>query len=334
MSHLRLVVEELLRPTLETVQRHKIGKFYERRKVKGEIIVVKSVIHPRWFEHKDTTNPYTLYVPKHLYDALTHDGKASTRWRSKPPKWVQKADDPAGVGYWTYHVRTGKTGPGKYVKGERLHRFRKPKSKVGRPPSGGAYKLRREIWRVFASDSSIGSLFPIQKDSKKVGKRVKVSIRLPNLELALYEFLVKFFNFEKKNLSILQHWADYKDLGEYNGEDISALIYADKEDRQAFLWKLCQKYWKAVLIDLVERNLGYFHNIFYDSDKVRSKNLNSLDSVSLSSSILIAVYNSETSKPCVGCGQFDWFYPNALDEQSAFCNVCGLTLELKKGNSI
>lgn len=334
MSTLGRFVEELLRPTLQMVQRHKIGKFYERKKRNGEITVIKSVVHPRWFEHKDTTCPYTVYVPKHLYDALSNDGKVSTRWISKPPKWVQKADDPAGLGYWTYHVRTRKSGPGKYVRGERLHRFRKPKSKVGRPPSGYAYKLRREIWRVFATDSSISSLFPVQKDSKKVGKSIKVSIRLPNLELALYEFLVKFFNFEKKNLPILQLWADYKDLEQYNSGNIATLIYADKADQQAFLWKLCHKYWKAVLIDLVERNVRFFHNIFYDSDKVNSKNLNSLEHVSLSSSVLIAVYSSETSKPCTGCGQFDWFYPVALDEQSAFCNVCGLTLEYKRGGSI
>lgn len=327
-------MKELIRPTLETVQRHKIGKFYERRERKGEFIVIKSVVHPQWFEHKDTTNQYTLYVPPHLYDALTQDGKASTRWTSKPPKWVHKANDPEGVGYWTYHVRTGKSGPGRYVRGENLHRFRKPKDKVGRPPSGDAYKFRREIWRVFASDSSINSLFPIQKDSKKVGKRIKVPIRLPNLELALYELLVKFFTFEKKNLPLLQLWADYKDLAQYNSKDISNLFYADKADQQAFLWKLCHKYWKAVLVDLVERNLRHFHNIFRDSDEIKSRNLNSLESVSLSTSIRNLCYDFETSKPCSGCGQFDWSHSDTRDGQDAFCRVCGLTLEIVKKNSI
>ena len=93
-----------------------------------------------------------------------------------------------------FHVRTP-TGKEKWVDIHTLKRYRTPKEKVGRRPGGMSYKLRREVWRALENPEYTTKLLRNRDFFDKKRKPTKpVSIKLPDLSLALKQFLHEVFH--------------------------------------------------------------------------------------------------------------------------------------------
>lgn len=315
---------KLQKPTLATVQTHQTGFFYYPRKENNGWKTIKSVVHPKWFEQKESTKQYTISLDRRVASAL--DREHGQRWTSKKPKWVMKKDDPDGVGFWLYHVRTGTKGKERWVRSEDIHRFRDKQSKVGRPASGMAYKVRRAIWRTLVS-SNLSSAF---KDygHRTPGRKEVISLRLPDLSLAVFELLEAHFPFTEEYVHVLTAWSKLKNVDWFESHDVRPLLYAERQDQLAFLKHVSETSWKAVIAGLLEGRYADLPLPLSNAQQKEEKEKNSLIlNGKLTTNVEIPAQASELTDACTHCRVKAWIYCKPDEFGFAKCGVCGLVIE-------
>jgi hypothetical protein len=316
---------ELSKPTLTTVQTHQTGYFYYPRKQTNGWKTIKSIVHPKWFEQKEFTKQYTISLDSRVVAAL--DQEHGRRWTSKEPKWVMKKDDPEGVGFWLYHVRTGMKGKERWVRSEDIHRFRDKQSKVGRPASGTAYKVRRAIWRTLAS-SNLSSAFR-HYGHRTPGRKEVVSLRLPDLSLAVFELLKAHFPFNEEHVHVLIAWSKLKNISWFESHDVNPLLYAERTEQLAFLKHVSDTSWKAVLAGLIEGRYAD-QTVVLSNVQQTEENENGLLLLNghLGNNITIPEYRSELSEACTHCKSKAWTYCKPNEFGFARCGDCGLVIDV------
>jgi hypothetical protein len=316
---------ELSKPTLTTVQTHQTGYFYYPRKQTNGWKTIKSIVHPKWFEQKEFTKQYTISLDSRVVAAL--DQEHGRRWTSKEPKWVMKKDDPEGVGFWLYHVRTGMKGKERWVRSEDIHRFRDKQSKVGRPASGTAYKVRRAIWRTLAS-SNLSSAFR-HYGHRTPGRKEVVSLRLPDLSLAVFELLKAHFPFNEEHVHVLIAWSKLKNISWFESHDVNPLLYAERTEQLAFLKHVSDTSWKAVLAGLIEGRYAD-QTVVLSNVQQTEENENGLLLLNghLGNNITIPEYRSELSEACIHCKSKAWTYCKPNEFGFARCGDCGLVIDV------
>ena len=315
---------ELQKPTLATVQTHQTGFFYYPRKENNGWKTIKSIVHPKWFEQKEFTKQYTISLDRGVATAL--DREHGQRWTSKKPKWVMKKNDPEGVGYWLYHVRTGMKGKERWVRSEDIHRFREKRSKVGRPASGTAYKVRRAIWKTLVS-SNLSSAFRAY-GHRTPGRKEVISLRLPDLSLAVFELLEAHFPFTDEYIHVLTAWSKLKNVHGFESHDVRPLLYAERQDQLAFLKHVAETSWKAVIAGLLE---GRYADQTVMLNNTRQKEENGMSSLilngQLKTNVVIPVQASELAAACTYCKVKAWNYCKPDEFGFAKCGICGLVIE-------
>jgi hypothetical protein len=316
---------ELSKPTLTTVQTHQTGFFYYPKKVNNGWKTIKSIVHPKWFEQKEFTKQYTISLDSRVVAAL--DQEHGKRWTSKEPKWVMKKNDPNGVGFWLYHVRTGMKGKERWVRSEDLHRFRDKQSNVGRPASGRAYKVRRAIWRTLVSSNLSSALK--HYGHRAPGRKEVVSLRLPDLSLAVFELLKAHFPFTEEHLHVLTAWSKLKNVNWFESHDVRPLLYAERRDQLAFLKHVSETSWKAVLAGLLEGRYADQTVVSNDVGQMEENENNSLLlNGQLGSNVIIPKHAFEWADTCTHCKAKAWTYCKPHEYGFAKCGVCGLVIDI------
>lgn len=237
-----------------------------------------------------------------------------------------KKDDPDGVGYWLYHVRTGMKGKERWVRSEDIHRFRDKRSKVGRPASGMAYKVRRAIWRTLVS-SNLSSAFR-GYGHRTPGRKEVISLRLPDLSLAVFELLEAHFPFTEEYVHVLTAWSKLKNVNWFESHDVRPLLYAERQDQVAFLKHVSDTSWKAVIAGLLEGRYAGLPAMLNDAEQ-KKQNDNSLLLLNgqLTSNVEIPVQASELAAACTHCKVKAWSYCRPDEFGFAKCGICGLVIE-------
>ena len=353
---------DLIRPTLQTVRTHQVGRFHDLSQPKG-IRSIKSLTLPMWL--KD--GQYKQFsIDEQVVEFLQNDGTKSTRHRTKRPKWVPKRNGRGG--HYLCHVRTP-DGRTQWVNGKLAReRFNR---RAGRKESGMAYKIRREVWRVLARAEDDRRLLEddtVWKKSKKQRQCKTVSCRVVDLSLALHEYLsVALF---KNGIIVNRRFAllwfrELKGSFEPGLDDDEAIVWIQlNPDR--YLTTICNERWGAVLSRLVETAVHQRrHQSKYGSkDSYQKKTthekvgfIENQDSVSeefgeydlvYDSPLLDAAFHQRQYKSsngkenatrkvamhehvdfieiqdgeCEGCGGYDWVYDPSKGEVS--CGKCGL----------
>ena len=150
-------------------------------------------------------------------------------------------NDPEGVGYWLYHVRTGMKGKSDGFALKTSIGSEKTEQ-VGRPASGTAYKVRRAIWKTLVS-SNLSSAFRAY-GHRTPGRKEVISLRLPDLSLAVFELLEAHFPFTDEYIHVLTAWSKLKNVHGFGVYDVRPLLYAERQDQLAFLKHVAETSWK------------------------------------------------------------------------------------------
>ena len=321
----------LSRPTLDQVRTHQIGKFFEiikwhddlewhdkTLKEKDKFKTIKSVTHPTWFEDVRNVKQMTLYLSENVYDLLKSDGTVSGRWTNKKPKWISKNKSETGEAHFVFYVRTPK-GNSKYVDYETLKRYRTPKSKVGRPPSGFSYKLRREVWRALENPEYTIKLLKNRKMFEKDREKTKsISVRLPDLSLALKELLREFLipKINSSDYHILDKWVKYRDVNLDLQERDVILEYSSSKDLELLIDIVAERQWKAILTRIVELRV---------LDKAsKGKKSNPDNEINIVECIDVEI-DDPTQFSCNECNSFNWEYDHVKNKK--YCGNCGIEVE-------
>ena len=303
---------DLIHPTLNTVRTHQVGRFYDLSQPKG-VRPIKSLTLPRWMKD-DQDKKFS--IDEQAVEFLQNDGTASTRHRTKRPKWVPKRNGKGG--YYLCHVRTpgGKT---QWVSGKLAReRFNR---RAGRKESGMAYKVRREFWRVLARPEDDRRLLEddtVWKKSKKERKCKPVSCRVVDLSLALREYLsvALFKNGIIVNRNFALMWfRELKSLFEQGLDDEEVIVWIQLNPDQ-YLTTICNERWGAILSRLIETAVH------------QRKNHSSNDRQTLSDAELspenLEIFQIQGDE-CEECGEYDWVYASSKGEMA--CGNCGLVSE-------
>ena len=303
---------DLIRPTLQTLRTHKVGKFYDRSQPKG-ITPIKSLTLPKWMKKGQ---PKKFSIDEHVVELLRNDGTKSTRHRTERPKWVPKRNGKGG--YFLCHVRTpdGKTQwvSGKLAK-ERFNR------RAGRKESGMAYKIRREFWRVLARPEDDRRLLEddtVWKKSKKERICEEVSCGVVDLSLALGEYLsvALFKNGIIVNRNFALMWfRELKSLFEQGLDDEEAIGWIQLHPDQ-YMATICENRWGAILSRLIETAVLQRIN--------RSSNDRQTMSGAELSSANLEIFQVQGDE-CEECGEYDWVYDSSKGEMA--CGKCGLVTD-------
>ena len=273
--------QRLLTPSLNDVRTYQIGKFLDYSlsvsggKKSKTLFRLKSVVHPKWFEHHHTTQQMDLYLSAEALHFLTSESTVSGRWKRKR-KWRKKAHNSNEKGEWYYQKHTPKGS--KWLAGSQ--RTSGQKGKAGRKPSGDAYRVRRDVWRILSSNK--GFLPKLLEDSlhnSKERKPVKkFPVRLPNLSVAIEEIIIGeiwpelIYNREK----LVNGWLNLRGVRSYlleHGFDsevcnqFSKGILAERE-RNHIIHLICKKHWRKLLAHWVE--IGIFsRHLSYDGSLLK-----------------------------------------------------------------
>lgn len=262
----------LLTPSLNDVRTHQIGKFLDfslsvsgSKKTKT-VFHLKSVVHPKWFEHHHTTQQMNLYLSEKALDFLASDGKVSGRWARKR-QWRKKEDNNSDKGEWYYKYRTPKGS--KWIAAS--ERSRGQKGKSGRKPGGNAYRVRRETWRVFAGGKGriAGLLEKSLHEPEKKHVKKKLPIRLPNLSIAVEEIIISeiwpalVYNREH----LVNNWLNLrgvrKYLQKYDVDSEQCQLFSkgllEAEQRNRVIRLICQKHWRKILAQWIELEIFSRH---------------------------------------------------------------------------
>ena len=304
----------LSKPTLEQLRTHQIGKFYEI--VEDEQKITKSVTHPRWFEDDENVKQMSLYLSEEVHDILKSDGKVSGRWKDKRPRWIPGYKSKTGKGYWEFYVRKGRR-KGIYVRRDNLERYRKIKQNVGRRPGGMAYKLRREVWKALEnSEYTTAQLRDKELFERNRGKKKSISIRLPDLSLALLQFLKSDLikKLKVSELFILEKWKEYRDVKNHFFQDNMKIEDLEGEELDKFLEVVTEKHWKAIVTSLVELRIL--------KNKQQGEISTDKDSIHRFEDKIV---DDPTDFKCQECESFDWAYDKVKSE--TICGRCGLVVD-------
>ena len=303
----------LSRPTLEQVRTHEIGKFFEIESDGQRTI--KTTTHPRWFEDKENTLQFELSISEEVYNILKHDGTVSKRWKNKKPKWISLKKSKTGKAHWKFHVRTP-TGKEKWVDIHTLKRYRTPKEKVGRRPGGMSYKLRREVWRALENPEYTTKLLRNRDLFDKKRKPTKpVSIKLPDLSLALKQFLHEVFikNLSPSDYDILDKWHKKKETNQEIIEKDLILQYTVPDDVNMLIDIATRRNWKAILTRLIEIRI---------LDKNSQKRNSKKSTENLNLEIIVAEPDDPTQFSCEDCDSLNWIFDHK--EGIQYCGDCGV----------
>ena len=326
-------INRLKNPSLEDVRRFEIGKFLnydERIKGSGEIksiYEIKSLVHPKWFEEKETTNPEKWSVSQKVHDLIKNDKKAARRWRITKT-WVAKNNSSTGKGHWVKKVRTPQKKHSKSIPYSKL--TAEQKGAPGRKPGGMAYKIRREIWKLFSSPKLVLILLqnedlstiergPIFKTGKSTGK----SIPTPHLETALREMIERDIWPELGNhkMRIAKWWCNHRNVKRFlDAEErllfMNGMLERDEESRIIHL--ICNKLWRVILTNWLELKI-HSENFVKEAETVDSiyKKLNFTDDLEK------GVYE-KIIEQCDRCECLLWI--REQDEKEIWCGTCGLVI--------
>ncbi len=279
--------ERLIRlksPSLEDVRRFEVGKFLKGGgRIKGNkdvesIREIKSLVHPKWFEEKAYTNPEKWSISQKTYDFIKNDRKVRRRWRIVK-KWVKKENSNTGKGYWAKRIRAPKKKYWKWVPYSEL--TKEQKGKPGRKAGGMSYKIRREIWKVFASPGIILNLLkdeslsniergPIFKTGKSNGK----SVPTPHLETALREMIERDIwpKLGSHRMRIAKVWCEHRNVKRFlDSEERETFIEGklDYEEELEIIRIICEKSWRVILINWLELKI-YSVNLVKDREAMYS----------------------------------------------------------------
>ena len=293
---------------------HQIGKFFEI--VDNGQKITKTVTHPRWFESPENVKQMEISLSEEVYEILKSDGKVSSRWKDKRPRWVSGYKSDTGKGYWEFYVRKPK-GEGIYVHRDNLERYRKVKQNVGRRHGGMSYKLRREVWRALEGIEYTTSLLRDKElFEKSKAKTRPVSILLPDLSLALLQFLkidlIK--NLKDSEHFIKEKWKEYRDVRIHFFQDNMKIKDLKLHELDDFLEVVTEKHWKAIVASLVELRIL--------KDKQQGKISSNKDSIQRFEEKIV---DDPTDFKCQECQSFDWEYDKIKSE--TICGRCGLVVE-------
>ena len=305
----------LSRPTLEQVKTLEIGKFFEIESDGNRTI--KTTTHPRWFEDVKHVQQMTLYISEEVSDLLKKDGTVSGRWTNKKPKWISKHNSKTGKAQFLFYVRTPK-GKSKYVDIHTLKRYRDPKSKIGRPPSGMAYKLRREAWRALENPKFTVKLLKNKElFEQERGKTKPISIRLPDLSLALKELLFEEFinKLEPSDYHILDKWNKYRDVNQDILERGLILQYSIPNELGLFIEIVTENQWKAILARMIEIRVLDKH-----AREISSKNKTEINIFETT----VYEIDDPTQFSCKECGSLNWKFEHK--ENIKYCGNCGVVV--------
>jgi len=271
--------QRLLKPSLNDVRTYQIGKFLDYSlsvsggKKAKTLFGLKSVVHPKWFEQRHTTQQMDLYLSAEALHFLASESTVSGRWRRKR-KWRKKAHNSNEKGEWYYKYHTPKRSTWQASS----QRTSGQKGKAGRKPGGDAYRVRRDVWRILSSNK--GFLPKLLEDSlhhSKERKPVKkFPVRLPNLSIAIEEIIIceiwpeLIYNREK----LVNGWLNLRGVRSYllkHGFDsevcnqFSKGILAERE-RNHIIHLICKKHWRKLLAQWVELGIFSRHLPYYGSD--------------------------------------------------------------------
>ena len=152
---------------------------------------------------------------------------------------------------------------------ERLnsHDEDRPKRSQGKKPHGNAYIVRREAWHILGNNRHIWRLINTpQLVDFDVGKKKKISLRIPNLEEEIAELIMEEMIYPKRSFrdipetrQILYDWfSQYKvdieisvveETLQYSPDELKSVIHA-----------LVKQHWKKLLSRWIELNAIFVHH--------------------------------------------------------------------------
>ena len=262
----------LLKPSLEEVRNEETGQFlnYDHpiptlKGAKKRWLTKGLPVHPRWFDERETTFPGTLYLHPQAGELLEAWKVRSERLRQKR-KWRAKAVTGKDKGEWIYQQNTPKGTT--YVSKE--DRYDSEKNNSGMKAGKFAYKLRREVWRTFFDGKKVAKL--LSNHNLDLGNEQKAkshSIRIPNLEKALYQLIVKevWPNLGTQRRTVALEWSNYNNVQRHMDEEERELFcngLLDTDDDNRILKLICKYHWRRILRDFVERRIIEEHSTFED----------------------------------------------------------------------
>ena len=256
----------LLKPSLSEARHEGTGQFWDYSQSiptaagKKKRWLRKMPVHPRWFDDKETTLPGTLYLHPDAEQMLRDWAVRSERLRQKR-HWRPKSVTGKDTGEWYYQQNTpmGTT----YVSSRK--RYESEKNQSGMKPGGFAYKLRREVWRALLNGKEIAKLLGNRHlDTANDDKRTPISVRIPNLEKAVYELIINEIwpNLGIHRSRVALQWSNLNNVQRHIPENTRELFSKDLleiEDRNLILQNICKFHWRIILTDFLERRIIQKH---------------------------------------------------------------------------
>ena len=155
----------------------------------------------------------------------------------------------------------------------------RPKRNQGKKPHGNAYIVRREAWHILANSRHVWRLINTpQLIEFDVGKKKKISLRLPNLEEEITELIMEEMIYSKRSFrdipetrDILFNWLTKFKVDAEISEVIEALL-CNPTELKPVIHALVKKHWRKLLSRWIELNAIFIHH--HRSEKLDTISLN------------------------------------------------------------
>ena len=181
-----------------------------------------------------------------------------------------------------------------------------------------SYKLRREVWRALENPEYTTKLLRNRDLFEKKRKPTdSVSIKLPDLSLALKQFLHEVFN---KNMSssdyhILDTWHKKRETNQEIIEKDLILQYTVPDDVNMLIDIATRRNWKAILSRLIEIRI-------LDKNSLKRNLKKSTEILNLE--IIVPEPDDPTQFSCEVCNSLNWIFDHK--EGIQYCGGCGVVV--------